>query len=113
MKNARLRQTRQSDSREGSAFHYDLAGDADGLVVSGSQSRAQHERWQSHHASAEVAQTWLGDSDERNSASPANELRIDGEGTLRLQGLSASIGTNCESGEEVKNLPMSFVTQSK
>ena len=31
MKNARLRQTRQSDSREGSAFHHDLAGDAGGL----------------------------------------------------------------------------------
>jgi Predicted transcriptional regulators len=30
MKNARLRQTRQSDSRERSAFHHDLTGDADG-----------------------------------------------------------------------------------
>src|SRR6266480_532998 len=102
MKNARLRQTRQSDSRERSAFHHDLTGDADGLVVSGSQSRAQHERWQSHHAFADFAQTRFGGGDERNSASPANELRPDGERTLSLQGVSAGVGTNCESGEEVK-----------
>src|SRR5437660_8092618 len=102
MKNARLRQTRQSDSRERSAFHHDLAGDADGVVVSGPQSRAQDERWQSHHASADFAQTRLGGSDERNSAWPANDLRIDGEGPLGLQGISAGAGTNYESGEEVK-----------
>src|SRR5947207_14208254 len=83
MKNARLRQTRQSDSRERSAFHHDLTGDADGLVVSGSQGRAQHERWQSHHASADFAQTRIGGGDEGNSGSSANELRPDGEGALR------------------------------
>src|SRR3989442_469756 len=102
MKNARLRQTRQSDSREGSTFHHDLAGDADGLVISGSQSRAQHERWQPHHSSADVAQTGITGGDERNSASPANELRPNGEGTVGLPGLSAGIGTNCESREEEK-----------
>src|SRR5256885_468488 len=113
MKNARLRQTRQSDSRERSAFHHDLTGDADGLVVSGSQGRAQHERWQSHHSSADFAQTGIGGGDEGNSGSSANELRPDSEGTLGLPGLSPGSGTNCESGKEIKNLPASFVTQSK
>src|SRR6478672_6864695 len=112
MKNARLRQTRQSDSREGSAFHHDLAGDADGLVVSGPQSRAQDERWQPHHSSADFAQTGIGGGDERNSGSPANELRPNGEGTCSLQRISASAGTNREGGEKVENLPMSFVAQS-
>src|SRR6266487_3665315 len=103
MKNARLRQTRQSDSRERSSFHHDLAGDADALVVSRSQSRTQHERWQSHHSSPDVAQTGIGGGDERNSRSPANELRADGEGTHGLSRLSAGAGTNCEGGKEVKN----------
>src|SRR6266567_7725409 len=102
MKNARLRQTRQSDSREGSAFHHDLAGDANGLVVSRSQSRTQHERWQSHHSSPDVAQTGIGGGDERNSRSPANKLRPDGEGALGLSGVSAGVGANCEGGKEVK-----------
>src|SRR5512133_1381625 len=102
MKNARLRQTGQSDSRERSAFHYDLAGDADGLVVSGSQSRAQHERRQSHHAFADVAQTRIGGGDEGNPGSSANELRPDGEGALSLSGISAGTRANCESGQEVK-----------
>src|SRR5437660_10821034 len=113
MKNARLRQTRQSDSRERSAFHHDLAGDADGVVVSGPQSRAQDERWQSHHSSADFAQTGIGGGDEGNSGSPANELRPDGKGTLGLPEISAGVGANCESGKEIKNLLMSFVTQSK
>src|ERR1700704_4887538 len=103
MKNARLRQTRQSDSRERSAFHHDLTGDTDGLVVSRSQSRAQHERWQSHHASADFAQTGIGGGDEGNSGSSANELRPDGEGALSLSGVSAGVGANRESGKEVKN----------
>src|SRR5436853_4058936 len=102
MKNARLRQTRQSDSRERSAFHHDLTGDADGLVVSGSQGRAQHERWQSHHASADFAQTRIGGGDEGNSGSSANELRPDGEGALSLSGVSAGVGANREGGKEVK-----------
>src|SRR5438477_12886040 len=103
MKNARLRQTRQSESREGSAFHHDLARDANGLVVSRSQSGTQHERWQSHHSSADFAQTGIGGGDERNSGSPANELRPDGKGTLGLSGVSAGVGANCESGKEIKN----------
>src|SRR5438105_13384497 len=103
MKNARLRQTRQSDSRERSTFHHDFAGDADGLVVSGSQSRAQHERWQSHHSSADVAQTGIGGGYEGNSGSSANELRPDGEGAFSLPGISAGAGTNCEGGQEMKN----------
>src|SRR6266446_3498367 len=103
MKNARLRQTRQSDSREGSAFHHDLAGDADGLVVSGPQSRAQHERWQSDHASTDFAQTGIGGGDEGNSGSSANELRPDREGPLGLSGVSTGVGANRESGQEVKN----------
>src|SRR5438105_2809225 len=102
MKNARLRQTRQSDSREGSAFHHDFVGDADGLVVSGPQSRAQHERWQSHHSSADVAQTGIGGGDEGNSKPSANELRPDGEGAFGFPGISAGAGTNCESGKEMK-----------
>src|SRR5437016_595517 len=101
MKNARLRQTRQSDSRERSAFHHDLTGDADGLVVSGSQGRAQHERWQSHHAFADVAQTRIGGGDEGNSGSSANELRPDSEGALGLSGVSAGVGANCESREKM------------
>src|SRR4030095_14620955 len=70
MKNARLRQTRQSDSREGSSFDHDLAGNADGLVVSGPQGRAEHERRQSHHAPSHFAQTRVGGDDEGNSGSP-------------------------------------------
>src|SRR6267143_5050398 len=101
MKNARLRQTRQSDSREGSSFHHDLAGDADGLVVSGPQSRAQHERWQPHYSPADFAQTGIGGGDEGNSGSSANELRPDGEGALGLSGISAGVGANWESGKEV------------
>src|SRR6185437_11600817 len=101
MKNARFRQTRQSDSRERSAFHHDLTGDADGLVVSGSQGRAQHERWQSHHAFTDFAQTRIGGGDEGNSGSSANELRPDGEGALSLSGVSAGVGANCESGKEM------------
>src|SRR5438132_5699885 len=113
MKNARLRQTRQSDSREGSAFHHDLAGDAAGLVVSGSQSRTQHERWQSHHSSADFAQTRIGRGDERNSGSSANELRPDGEGAFGFRGIPAGAGTNCEGGKEVNILARYFVIQSK
>jgi hypothetical protein len=112
MKNARLRQTRQSDSREGSAFHHDLARDADGLVVSRSQSRAQYERWKSHHSSADLAQTGIGGGDERNSGSPANELRSNGEGTLGLSGVSAGVGANCESRQKMTTFVMSVVETS-
>jgi len=107
MKNARFRQTRQSDSRERSAFHHDLAGDADGVVVSGSQSRAQYERWQSHHSSADFAQTGNGGGDERNSRSSANELCPDGEGAFGFQRISAGARTNCESGEKMITFVMS------
>src|SRR5438046_6180059 len=106
MQNARLLHTRQSDSRERSSFHHDLAGDADALVVSRSQSRTQHERWQSHHSSPDVAQTGIGGGDERNSRSPANELRPDGEGTLGLSGVSAGTGANCESREKMTTFVM-------
>src|SRR5438105_2772059 len=112
MKNVRLRQTRQSDSRERSPFHHDLAGDADGLVVSRSQSRAQHERWQSHHSSADFAQTGIGGGDERNSGSSANELRPDGEGTLGLSGVSAGTGANCESREKMTTFVMSSAVET-
>src|SRR5437870_3893349 len=112
MKNARLRQTRQSDSRERSAFHHDLTGDADGLVVSGSQGRAQHERWQSHHASADFAQTRIGGGDEGNSGSSANELRPDGEGALSLSGVSAGVGANCESREKMTAFVMSSAVET-
>src|SRR5947207_4351009 len=112
MKNARLRQTRQSDSRERSAFHHDLTGDADGLVVSGSQGRAQHERWQSHHAFADVAQTRIGGSDEGNSGSSANELRPDSEGALGLSGVSAGVGANCESREKMTAFVMSSAVET-
>src|SRR5689334_22081344 len=107
MKNARLRQTRQSDSRERSAFDHDVARDADGLVVSGPQSRAQHERWKSHHAFADVAQTRIGGGDKGNSGSPANELRPDGEGALSLSGVFAGVGANCESREKMTAFVMS------
>src|SRR5207249_333630 len=112
MKNARLRQTRQSDSREGSAFHHDLARDADGLVVSRSQNRAQHERWQSHHSFADVAQTGIGGGDERNSGSPANELRSDGEGTLGLSGVSAGAGANRESRQKMTTFVRSSAVET-
>src|SRR6267142_2468861 len=112
MKNARLRQTRQSDSRERSAFHHDLTGDADGLVVSGSQGRAQHERWQSHHAFADFAQTRIGGGDEGNSGSSANELRPDGEGALSLSGVSAGVGANCESREKMTAFVMSSAVET-
>ena len=111
MKNARLRQTRQSDSRERSAFHHDLTGDADGLVVSGSQGRAQHERWQSHHAFADFAQTRIGGGDEGDSGSSANELRPDGEGALSLSGVSAGLGTNCESRKKMTAFVMSSAVE--
>src|SRR5207245_6434550 len=112
MKNARLRQTRQSDSRERSAFHHDLTGDADGLVVSGSQGRAQHERWQSHHAFADVAQTRIGGGDEGNSGSSANELRPDSEGALSLSGVSAGVGANCASRKNMTALVMSSAVET-
>src|SRR5256886_2429292 len=112
MKNARLRQTRQSDSRERSSFHHDLAGDADALVVSRSQSRTQHKRWQSHHSSPDVAQTGIGGGDERNSRSPANELRPDGEGTLGLSGVSAGTGANCESRAKITTFVMSSAVET-
>jgi hypothetical protein len=112
MKNARLRQTRQSDSRERSSFHHDLAGDADGLVVSRSQSRTQHERWQSHHSSPDVAQTGIGGGDERNSRSPANELRPDGKGTLGLSGVSTGTGANSESREKMTTFVMSSAVET-
>src|SRR5438094_1610650 len=112
MKNARLRQTRQIDSRERSSSHHDLAGDADALVVSRSQSRTQHERWQSHHSSPDVAQTGIGGGDERNSRSPANELRPDGEGALGLSGVSAGVGANCESWEKMTAFVMSSAVET-
>src|SRR6266516_1560359 len=112
MKNARLRQTRQSDSRERSPFHHDLAGVADGLVVSRSQSRTQHERWQSHHSSADVAQTGISGGDERNSGSPANELRSDGKGTLGLSGVSAGVGANCESRQKMTTFVISSAVET-
>src|SRR5882724_518246 len=112
MKNARLRQTRQSDSRERSPFHHDLARDANGLVVSGSQSRAQYERWQSHHSSPDVAQTGIGGGDERNSGSSANELRPDGEGTLGLSGVSAGVGANCKSRQKMTTFGMSSAVET-
>src|SRR5436189_6174754 len=112
MKNARLRQTRQSDSRERSAFHHDLTGDAEGLVVSGSQGRAQHERWQSHHAFADFAQTRIGGGDEGNSGSSTNELRPDGEGALSLSGVSAGVGANCESREKMTAFVMSSAIET-
>src|SRR6266576_4928432 len=112
MKNARLRQTRQRDSRERSAFHHDLTGDADALVVSGSQGRAQHERWQSHHASADFAQTRIGGGDEGNSGSSANELRPYGEGALSLSGVSAGVGANCESREKMTSFVMSSAVET-
>src|SRR6266480_7562897 len=112
MKNARFRQTRQSDSRERSPFHHDLAGVADGLVVSRSQSRTQHERWQSHHSSPDVAQIGISGGDERNSGSPANELRPDGEGTLGLSGVSAGVGANCESREKMTTFVMSSAVET-
>ena len=112
MKNARLRQTRQSDSREGSAFHHDLAGDAAGLVVSGSQSRTQHERWQSHRSSADFAQTGIGGGNERNSGSSANELRPHGEGALGLSGVFAGVGANCESRQKITTFVMSSAVET-
>jgi hypothetical protein len=112
MKNARLRQTRQSDSREGSAFHHDLAGDADGLVVSGPQSRTQHERWQSHHSSPDIAQAGICGGDERNSGSPANKLRPDGEGALGLSRLSASVRANCEGRQKMTTFVMSSAVET-
>src|SRR6184192_4543097 len=112
MKNARLRQTRQSDSRERSPFHHDLAGVADGLVVSRSQSRTQHERWQSHHSSPDVAQIGISGGDERNSGSSANELRPDGEGALGLSGVSAGVGANCESWEKMTAFVMSSAVET-
>src|SRR5207237_5696665 len=101
MINARLRQTRQSDSREESAFHHDLAGDAAGLVVSGSQSRTQHERWQSHHSSADFAQTGIGGGDERNSGSSAYELRPHSVGALGLSGVIEGIVCDRESRQNI------------
>src|SRR4029077_1051067 len=112
MKNARLRQTRQSDSRERSAFDHDVAGDADGLVVSGPQSRAQPERWQSHHAFADFAQTRIGGGDEGNSGSSANELRPDGEGALSLSGVFAGVGANCESREKMTAFVISSAVET-
>src|SRR6059058_980969 len=85
MKNARLRQTRQSDSRERSSFHHDLAGDADALVVSRSQSRTQHERWQSHHSSPDVAQTGIGGGDERIRDRPQTSYALTAKGRSAFQ----------------------------
>ena len=102
MNNAGLQQTRQSDPRKGSPFDHDLAGNTDELVVSGSEGRAEHERWQSRHASADVTQAGFGGGDEGDSGSPANELCVDGERACRLSGVSAGAGADRESGAEIK-----------
>src|SRR5438874_642489 len=68
--------------------------------------------WQSHHSSPDVAQTGIGGGDERNSRSPANELRPDGEGTLGLSGVSAGTGANCESREKMTTFVMSSAVET-
>jgi hypothetical protein len=103
MNNAKFRQARQSNPREGTARDHDAAGDTGELAISGFENGIRDERWQFDHAFAAAAQARPRSGDKGSAQPPADELFPHGERANGVSGLFKSAGGDRANGKEMKN----------